>query len=123
MGNLIEAKERIMLVKSQGIESLRLSSLEISTKDLIELIPIIEIELPQLKILNLANNYLIILPKDIYKLRYLEKLYLTSNQLSSLPLEMRNLKHLKELYFRRNRINDLTEGLEFIDELNIIFFR
>jgi len=67
-----------------------------------------------LKILNLSNNQIKKLPKEIKKLENLEEIDLYNNRLQYLPKEIWKLKKLKILNLKNNQLQSL---LDKIDEL------
>ncbi|EKR63190.1 leucine rich repeat protein [Leptospira weilii str. 2006001853] len=65
-------------------------------------------------ILNLENNELRILPKEIGQLRNLKTLHLLNNRLRTLPKEIRQLQNLRTLYLtgylsNRNKLSSQEE--------------
>lgn len=71
-----------------------------------------------LKILNLANNFLTDV-EDIIKLYKLEKLYICSNFLTKLPIDMNKLQNLKILNIQRNHLNSSITLYRFLQDIDI----
>ena len=93
MGNVIEAKTKIKEV-DDGIQRpiLNLSNLNLTTEDLVNLIPEIQKELPHLYGLNLMDNVITAIPKEIEALKKLRILTLNNN-----PLSLRSLLNINTL--------------------------
>ncbi len=70
--------------------------------------------LTNLQVLNLNGNELTDIPKEIGGLINLQELYLSDNRLTSIPKEIGNLTNLKKLYLRNNKLTNLQE-LSLID--------
>jgi len=70
-----------------------------------------------LAVLNLPANQLTCLPKEIHKLYSLTDLNLAENQLTCLPRETRELKKLTELYLEKNRLTALPSEIRKLKKL------
>ncbi|ENO70449.1 leucine rich repeat protein [Leptospira interrogans serovar Valbuzzi str. Valbuzzi] len=55
--------------------------------------------------MNLWNNQLTTLPKEIWQLKNLQVLNLVDNQLTALPQEIGQLQNLQELNLRNNQFS------------------
>jgi leucine-rich repeat protein SHOC2 len=82
--------------------------------------------LKNLRILNLSDNGLKNMPKDINDLKHLETLDLSKNSLEFLPFELTELKSLKCLKLNENKIEEVTDTFctyarfrESLEELNL----
>lgn len=76
MENLEIAYQRIEACKKQGKDILRLTNLDLTNRELTQLIPIIKKRLPHLRYLNLSRKLLSDLPINFKKLRKLDSLVL-----------------------------------------------
>ncbi|EMM76696.1 leucine rich repeat protein [Leptospira santarosai str. 2000030832] len=63
------------------------------------------------RILDLSENQLTTLPKEIGKLQKLQELYLSGNQLTTLPREIGKLQTLQELGLSGNRLITLPKEI------------
>lgn len=76
--------------------------------------------LSRLRNLDLRGNQLTSLPKEMGNLTELECLYLNGNQLTSLPKEIGNFLHLKKLYIADNRLTDLPKEIGKLSKLKYL---
>lgn len=76
--------------------------------------------LPNLLILNIANNELDSLPASINQLPSLVELNASSNHLVALPTQISELKNLKVLYLRNNQLSSLPSNIEKLKSLEIL---
>lgn len=78
-----------------------------------------------LKSLNLANNYLKILPSSLFKLQFLENLDISNNEFVNIPVEIGLIKTLKTLKIHDNRGAQLSilPTIQDNSEQLISFFR
>lgn len=88
------------------------TEIDISNSGLSELPPILfEVQLPQMRSLNLSNNHLQNLPLDFGKLKQLETLNLSHNKLASLPPTFMDLQNLFELKLTNNAFMEFPNVL------------
>lgn len=87
--------------------------LDLSNQEL-EVIPEGVFELIHLEVLILNNNKLEKIPRNIQSLQKLERLEIMKNQIDKLPLEIVELKNLKKINVAYNRVNE--KDVEFIKE-------
>ncbi|XP_040288336.1 leucine-rich repeat-containing protein 69 [Bufo bufo] len=73
--------------------------------------------LPNLKSLNLNNNFIENLPAEIEKLQSLEKLSINHNSLQNIPKELCVLQNLCELHLGNNQLQTLPEQIGFLSNL------
>jgi len=78
-------------------------------------------ELKNLKKLYLNDNQLSDLPKEIAELKSLQTLDLRNNQLSDLPKEIAELKSLQELYLSSNQLSDLSKEIAELKNLKKLY--
>lgn len=76
--------------------------------------------LPNLLILNIANNQLSSLPISIGELPSLVELNASSNNIRSMPIEITKLKHLKALYLRDNELEGLPTNIDSLKSLEVL---
>eukprot|EP00469_Lotharella_globosa_P005689 CAMPEP_0167800904 /NCGR_PEP_ID=MMETSP0111_2-20121227/18068_1 /TAXON_ID=91324 /ORGANISM="Lotharella globosa, Strain CCCM811" /LENGTH=317 /DNA_ID=CAMNT_0007696371 /DNA_START=1 /DNA_END=954 /DNA_ORIENTATION=+ len=79
-------------------------------------------ELDFIPVLELQQNSIRRLPKEIGKLYFLKRFYVNNNQLRHLPMETGGLKHLEVLDLSGNNLKDLPAqigGLESIRSLGL----
>ena len=67
--------------------------------------------LHNLQILYLYNNKLMHVPKEIGNLQNLQLLHLSNNQLTNVPKEIGNLQNLKYIYLHNNQLTDVPEEI------------
>ncbi|ULH29690.1 leucine-rich repeat domain-containing protein [Leptospira weilii] len=72
-------------------------------------------------VLNLENNELRILPKEIGQLRNLEVLYLENNELTTLPQEIGQLVNLEVLYLHNNQLRTLPKEIRQLQNLRTLY--
>ncbi|WP_420865426.1 leucine-rich repeat domain-containing protein, partial [Leptospira weilii] len=72
-------------------------------------------------ILNLENNELRILPKEIGQLESLELLDLSNNELRILPKEIGQLRNLKTLHLLNNRLRTLPKEIRQLQNLRTLY--
>jgi|TARA_R110000851_G_scaffold191515_3_gene342142 Leucine-rich repeat (LRR) protein len=104
-----------------GVKSLGSTSVTMNGKNL-RSIPEFIFNMPNLKILNLTDNYIETVPDKIGKLKNLEELMLASNRITSLPSSIGSLTKLKIFYLHTNELTTLpaTIGkLESLDKLMV----
>lgn len=78
--------------------------------------------LTSLKILEINNNKLSIIPPEIGQLTNLERLIAYCNQISNLPVEIGNLKKLKSLWLFRNKLEYLPSAIGNLTDLEVLCF-
>lgn len=91
-----EAKRKIEAALQLGATELDLSFMGLTE------LPHVLSQLTQLRLLNLACNYLATLPEWIAQLTQLDTLFLVNNQLVELPSSMGGLQALKKLFLHDN---------------------
>ncbi|XP_013406141.1 leucine-rich repeat-containing protein 69 isoform X2 [Lingula anatina] len=74
----------------------------------------------QLSVLNLSNNCLSDLPKEIGFLLGLEELYIQYNGLKELPDSIGNLSKLTELDVKHNSLTSLPDSIGNLSSLNVL---
>jgi len=71
---------------------------------------------PDVTTINLSNNFLVVLPVELFKFTQLKSLSLDGNPLTDLPIDIINLKELKELFLDSHLFdklpNEVKERLE-----------
>ena len=98
------------------IQTLNLSDLNLTSKDLKKLIPLIQEAIPNLERLDLSNNELTTLTKSIENLRSLKVLKLSDNQIANLPENLGNLINLNNLILDNNALTSLPKSI-----INLIY--
>ena len=78
-------------------------------------------EILNLELLNLNNNQLIEVPKEIFTLTNLQELYLSSNKLTEVPKEIGNLTNLQELYLSNNQLTEVPKEIGNLINLQILY--
>ncbi|RZK64961.1 MAG: leucine-rich repeat domain-containing protein, partial [Pedobacter sp.] len=71
--------------------------------------------LTQIRKLSLIDNFLTLIPSDIYQMGMLEELNLSANKISDLPIELTKLKNLRILNLSNNPLKTVPE---WIDQLS-----
>ncbi len=104
MNQIDQAKEKIQSAIQAGSDTLNLNDLRLISDDLVELVPIIQRSLPNLKELKLNNNDFEELPQGIALFTNLERLRLNGNKLTTLSDEIGQLTNLKVLEANNNKI-------------------
>ena len=74
-------------------------------------------EIKELKVLNLSNNNLTSLPKEIGNLKQLLQLFLYDNKLTSLPKEIGDLNQLEVLNVRNNQLTSVPKEIGDLKQL------
>jgi Leucine-rich repeat (LRR) protein len=100
----------------RGVTKLRLKGLGIDSLSGIS-------EFHNLTVLDLENNELENLPKEIGRLPYLGELNLAHNRLKGLPKSVGRLKNLYELNLGYNLIEDLPEEVGDLENLKQLYLR
>ncbi len=77
---------------------------------------------PNLKTLDLSGNKIDVLPADIGQLTKLEELTLTKNKIDELPKEIGNLKRLRVLKMRANSLYALPKEIGALGRLEVADF-
>lgn len=85
----------------------------------IEIISNIDVAI-NLRVLNLQNNFLRILPDEFCNLINLEELNLSNNSLCTLPVDFGNLTKLTKLYLDSNRLVFLQPSMEKLVNLETL---
>lgn len=80
-------------------------------------------QLQNLTTLHLDGNSLTTLPEEIGQLQKLEKLDLSSNQLTVLPKEIEQLQNLRELDLNRNKLTTLPNEIGQLQNLKNLYLR
>jgi internalin A len=96
-------------------------TLDLSNQNLTE-IPREIFQLQNLRSLDLYNNQIVKIPDEITQLQNLRLLYLSSNQIVEIPDAITQLQNLTELYLSRNQIVEIPDAitqLQNLKELNI----
>jgi len=93
------------------------SLLDLSGLKLKQITPeIIRLINPDVTTINLSNNFLVVLPVELFKFTQLKSLSLDGNPLTDLPIDIINLKELKELFLDSHLFdklpNEVKERLE-----------
>ncbi|KAI8347622.1 hypothetical protein EDC96DRAFT_567732 [Choanephora cucurbitarum] len=70
--------------------------------------------------LQLQNNQLTSLPKELWRLEHLQELNLGHNQLTEIPPDVGSLAHLAELYLHNNQIQQMPSQLRRLRDLSIL---
>ena len=78
-------------------------------------------DLSNLQRINLYNNRLKILPKEIGNLINLEELDLSNNLLEEIPKEIGNLSNLKELFLQHNLLKEIPQEIGKLSNLHRLF--
>jgi len=130
MGNITEARERIIEAKlkllseqkSGDVEPVRLdlSYFDLSSKDLKKLLPIVNDKLPTISKLKLSGNKLTTLPANIELLTGLTSLELDSNQLIRIPASIASLTELTSLYLSQNQLTSLPADIGTLAKLVLL---
>jgi len=103
-------------------EIFRLKTLNLNDNELTELPKEIG-NLTNLETLNLNDNELTELPKEIGNLTNLENLELTRNELTELPKEIGNLTKLMRLFLSGNKLTNLPKEIGNLTNLVILWLR
>jgi Leucine-rich repeat (LRR) protein len=119
MGNLIEAIERINEAKTEGLDRLVLSNLDLNTEDLKSLIPQIK-EIPNLRDVNISDNRLNEVPDEIGALNSITSLDARNNNIQTLHNGVGNLINLETLYLDSNKITDIPASIENLKNLKFL---
>jgi Leucine-rich repeat (LRR) protein len=119
MGNLIEAIERINEAKTEGLDRLVLSNLDLNTEDLKYLIPQIK-EIPNLRDVNISDNRLNEVPDEIGALNSITSLDARNNNIQTLHNGVGNLINLETLYLDSNKITDIPASIENLKNLKFL---
>ncbi|WP_340200877.1 leucine-rich repeat domain-containing protein [Ascidiimonas sp. W6] len=97
MVDIAKLKQRIKESREGGGVSLSLENIGITSEELSQLVPRVQEEFPNLRILNLSGNNLTSLPESIGNFNNLTELNVQNNPLTNLPLGMVNLPTLTNL--------------------------
>ena len=74
-----------------------------------------------IKVLNLFDNQLTEMPKEIENLQQLQKLLLYFNQITEIPKEIENLQQLQELYLNYNRLTEIPKEIGNLQQLQKLY--
>ena len=115
-------RKRIQEAKEQQLEELDLSYYW-NTDDPDKLTKILEevFDLKYLKILNISNNRISILPKSLGNLTNLTELCLSFNQFKKLPESLGSLTNLTSLYLTGNKLTKLPKSLGNLTNLTELY--
>ena len=80
-------------------------------------------ELKWLKVLDLSDNELTSIPKDITRLQNLTTLNLTNNRLTSIPKAITRLQNLTTLDLRNNQLTSVPEAISRLQNLTTLDLR
>jgi Leucine-rich repeat (LRR) protein len=107
----------------KDIFELKEQVLEINLKNnKIKYIPKEIMELKGLKKLNLSGNLIKSLPNELYELKNLTELHLSDNMIAYLSENIKNLSKLKSLYLNKNDIISLPRNFTKLKNLKYINF-
>lgn len=127
------------IVLFQNLKSLKLSGTKLQAKDFeliaslknletldleynnLKAFPLPILQLPKLKVLNLSQNQITELPKDIAKLTRLEELQLGANEFKTFPSSILKLTELKTINLSRNHLSELPKGLLKMPKLEVLY--
>jgi Leucine-rich repeat (LRR) protein len=73
------------------------------------------------KSLDLSNNGLSEIPKEIGQLQNLQRLYLGYNKLSEIPKEIRQLQNLQRLYLSYNKLSEIPKEIGQLQHLHTLY--
>ncbi len=117
MGDKVKAEFNIGLSEGLGRGELDLSGLALTNTDLVELMPLIQRALPDLKVLNLDDNKLSELPPELGNFTALTALSVERNELTGVPEEISKLEKLEFLNLKNNRLTNMPNGIWIIENL------
>lgn len=78
-----------------------------------ETLPVVVLNLPNLRVLNASENQITVLPSTLSHLSRLERLYLAKNRLRALPWGLENLHRLQVVDLSHNELTEVP--LEFLE--------
>ncbi len=111
LAGLLESSEDVLLAVAECNARFGGIKINLGSKGL-AYVPFEVKGLTDLKVLNMRNNHLTMLPSDICAaLNDLEELNLMSNDLTYLPENISALSNLRKLNLSKNKISDLPMGL------------
>lgn len=113
-GGLAEAYARIERARQEGVDSLDLSSLHLTT------LPESITQLKQLRELEVNNNPLRALPDFIWQLTNLESLNISDTGLGTLSESVGKLTRLGALFASRNELTTLPESIGQLSQLKFL---
>jgi Leucine-rich repeat (LRR) protein len=113
---IINARKIINTARTENSETLDLSLLELTTEDLVKLIPEIA-ELSNLTELNIFKNPFTALPESINQLSNLTVLDLSDTELTTLPESLFRLPNLALLDVSGNSLESLSESIGLLTNL------
>ncbi|XP_078574387.1 leucine-rich repeat-containing protein 40-like isoform X4 [Branchiostoma floridae x Branchiostoma japonicum] len=116
-----EAKNVTFDGEDRWWEQVDLTKLILASNKLSELSPDLN-QLPALVVLDVHDNELTSLPKEIGELQHLQKLNVSHNKLQSLPPELCHLTNLLYLHVDYNKLTELPNDLgtlEHIEDLDL----
>ena len=97
-----------------------LSKLILASNQISKVSPKIKNLSVSLKVLDLHDNNISLLPEEIGELENLTKLNLSHNKLTFLPINFFNLKNLRSLDLNHNELNEIHEDIGNLDMLESI---
>jgi|688.fasta_scaffold169250_1 Leucine-rich repeat (LRR) protein len=122
IGQVTESEESIFTDLKAALEYKgQVKHLNLSNQKL-KKIPKEVFEFPNLKTLDLSNNKITVLPSQLGLLTRLEEIYLTKNKIDELPKEIGNLKRLRILKMRNNLLYTISKEIGQLGKLEIVDF-